>query len=104
MGMVAVAMIILAGACLALTRPYHVGSATPGVVRPPNGTIQAIRRGIVDVRLTMVVWHRIHAVPSLRGPSDQVRVITTLGYRNQALCYSRTVAYSSGSAMLFFKR
>jgi hypothetical protein len=36
-----------------------------------------------------------------RGPSDQVRAITTLSYRNQALCYSRTVAYFSGSAMLF---
>jgi hypothetical protein len=41
------------------------------------------------------------AASSLRAPSDQVRAITTLGYRNQALCYSRTVAYFSGSAMLF---
>jgi hypothetical protein len=41
------------------------------------------------------------AVSSLRGSSDQVRAITILSYRNQALCYSRTVAYFSGPAMLF---
>jgi len=27
--------------------------------------------------------------------------ITTLSYRNQSICYARTVAYSSGSVMLF---
>jgi hypothetical protein len=41
------------------------------------------------------------SVSSLRGSSDQVRAITILSYRNQALCYSRTVAYFSGPDMLF---
>ena len=37
----------------------------------------------------------------LREPSDQDRAVTILSYRNQALCYSRTVAFFSGSAVLF---
>jgi hypothetical protein len=36
-----------------------------------------------------------------RRASDQFRAITTLRYRNQSVCYARTVAYSSGSAILF---
>jgi hypothetical protein len=51
----------------------------------------------------MVLWRCIHwsPFPACREPFDQVRVITILSYRNQALCYSRTVAYFSGPAMLF---
>jgi hypothetical protein len=63
LGMVAVVMIILAGACLVLTRPYHTGQATHGIVRSPNGTIHAIRRGIVDVRLTMMLWRCLRWSP-----------------------------------------
>ena len=33
--------------------------------------------------------------------SDQIRAITTLSYGNQFICYARTLANSSGSAMLF---
>jgi hypothetical protein len=40
-------------------------------------------------------------VSSLRRPSDQARAITILSYRNEFFCYSRTVAYFSGSAMLY---
>jgi hypothetical protein len=51
----------------------------------------------------MVLWRCIHwsPFPACREPFDQVRVITILSYRNQALCYSRTVAYFSGPALLF---
>ena len=45
------------------------------------GTIHAIRRGIVDVRVAMALYSLV-AVSSLREPPDQVRVITTLRYRN----------------------
>jgi hypothetical protein len=63
MGMVAGVMIILAGACLVLTRPYHTGQATHGIVRSPNGTIHVIGRRIVDLRLIMVLWRCIHWSP-----------------------------------------
>jgi hypothetical protein len=63
MGMVVVVMRILAGACLVLTRPYHTDQATHGIVRSSKGTILAIRRGIVDLRLTMVLWRCIHWLP-----------------------------------------
>jgi hypothetical protein len=60
MGVVAVVMIILVGACLVLTRPYHTGQATHGIVRSPWETTHANRRGIVDVPLTLVLWRCIH--------------------------------------------
>lgn len=44
--------------------------------------------------------HPIAVVNHMRAP-DQVRAITILSYRNQALCYSRTIAYRAGSDMLF---
>jgi hypothetical protein len=51
----------------------------------------------------MVLCRRIpwSPFPSSRGPPDRVRAITILSYRNQALCYSWTVAYFSEPAMLF---
>ena len=88
---------------LILDLRWRLGSVTRGFVRSPWETILAIVRGSCGCTPYhgALSLYSLVAVPSLRGPPDQVRTITILSYRNQALCYSRTVAYFSGSAMLF---
>ena len=70
-----------------------ISSKRPGTVARVPGGNGAGRRHRRDQQSFAVVNH-------MRA-SDQVRAITTPGYRNQFICYARTVAYSSGSAMLF---
>ena len=70
-----------------------ISSKRPGTVARVPGGNGAGRRHRRDQQSFAVVNH-------MRA-SDQVRAITTPSYRNQFICYARTVAYSSGSAMLF---
>ena len=87
---------------LILDLRWRLGSVTRGFVRAPWELYMRFVVGFVDVPLTLVLWLCLRWSPfpaCLR--SAQVRVITTLSYRNQALCYSWTVAYFSEPAMLF---
>ena len=74
---------------------------------PATFTHSSCYDGNLKAAFTSECWragcgdHHSFAAVNHRRASGQVRAITTLSYRNQSICYARTVAYSAGSAMLF---